>query len=241
MVAEDESGPARAAEADLASDRGSDRASGQISKLRRRHVEEFESRTVAIGPMAMEERLGQVIRRQRQNRQLTLNDLARVASISVAMLSRLETGQTSVSLEVLSRIGAALGIELSELFRQAENRNGQAHQFKEADQPEVVRTGTRHGHVYRLLSWQFGTRRAFEAFLIDMKDDNVAYARFQHSGQEFIYMLKGRMRYRTGEQIFFMEPGDSLTFVSDAIHGVEEMLDDHVQFLSFLIEAPVIG
>lgn len=212
---------------------------GEIDDLRKLHSEEFAARTVDLGPMPMEQRLGRVIRLQRQERKLTLNELARVASISAAMLSRLETGQTSVSLDVLARIGAALGIELSELFRQAESRNGQAHQFKQADQPEVVRTGTRHGHVYRLLSWQFGPKRQFESFLIDMKDDNAAYARFQHPGQEFIYMLKGRMRYRIGEQVFFMEPGDSLTFLSDAIHGVEEMLDDHVQFITFLIDAPV--
>lgn len=208
----------------------------ELEILRRQHSDEFAQRTVDVSPMPMEMRLGRVIRQRRQDLKLTLNELASVASISAAMLSRLETGQTSASLDVLIRIGGALGIELSELFRLAENRSGQAHQLKAGAQPEVVRTGTRHGHAYHLLSWQFGSRRVFEAFLIDMRDDSSAYARFQHPGQEFIYMLRGRMRYRSGEQVFLMEPGDSLTFLSDVVHGVEEMLDRHVQFLSVLFE-----
>ncbi|MDO6584724.1 XRE family transcriptional regulator [Salipiger sp. 1_MG-2023] len=207
-----------------------------VDRLRRDHAEAFERRSVAVSPMPMEQRLGRVIRHTRQQLKLTLADLASVAQVSVAMLSRLETGQTSASLDVLIRIGGALGIELSELFRLAETRPGAAQQMKAADQPEVVRTGTRHGHAYRLLSGQFGGRRLFESYLIDMKDDAAPYARFQHPGQEFLYMLTGRMRYRSGDELFVMEPGDSLTFLAEVVHGVEEMLDPHVQFISVLVE-----
>src|SRR4029079_8367140 len=61
--------------------------------------------------------LGRVVRRLRDEHSLTLTDVASRADISPAMLSRLETGQTSPSLETLVSLAAALGVRPSLLLR----------------------------------------------------------------------------------------------------------------------------
>ncbi|MCK1722416.1 helix-turn-helix transcriptional regulator [Bradyrhizobium sp. 141] len=181
--------------------------------------------------------MGAAIRRARLERGLTLSDLESAANISVPMLSRFENGQSTASLVMLERICAALGTDLSILFREVEQTTGEAQLIKAADQMEVVRSGTKHGHTYRLLSYHKGPRKIFEPFLINMDKESESYPRFQHPGTEFIYMLSGRMEYRFGDRTFLVEPGDAFTFSGDVLHGPEKLLDDRIEFITIIIYA----
>lgn len=191
--------------------------------------------TVEKPPIDM--RTGAAIRHSRLERALTLRDVAAAAKLSVAMLSRIENGQSSASLSVLERIAGALGIDLSTLFAEIEDAQGTAQLIKAADRMEVVRTGTKHGHTYHLLSYHRGPRKAFEPFLIHMDKKSERYPRFQHPGMEFIYMLKGRMEYRFGDRTFLIEPGDSFTFSGNVLHGPDKLLDDQIEFIAVIVYA----
>jgi transcriptional regulator with XRE-family HTH domain len=63
------------------------------------------------------------------------------------MLSRIETGQDIASLEALERICRALGMSMSKRFQDAETVTGFARLIKEAEQIEVVRSGTKQDHT----------------------------------------------------------------------------------------------
>jgi transcriptional regulator with XRE-family HTH domain len=182
----------------------------------------------------IEQKIGAVIRRQRLANRLTLSDLAIGAEISSAMLSRIETGQATASLEALERICHALGMSMSKLFQDAETVSGFAQLIKEAEQMEVVRSGTKHGHTYKLLSYERGPKKLFEPFLIEMDKDSV-YPRFCHPGVEFIYMLSGRMEYRYGDTSYLLEPGDSFTFSGEVEHGPETIFDEKIRFLTMIM------
>src|ERR1700726_5147561 len=54
--------------------------------------------------------LGAVARRVRESQDLTLTDVATSAGISAGMLSRLETGHVTPSLETLVALAGALGV-----------------------------------------------------------------------------------------------------------------------------------
>ncbi|WP_245448247.1 MULTISPECIES: helix-turn-helix domain-containing protein [Bradyrhizobium] len=213
----------------------------------RRHTEKKTARTsaapveptadVAIAKPPIDERMGAAIRRGRLERGLKLTELAAAASISVPMLSRFENGQSTASLPLLERIATALGTDLSTLFREIEQNSGSAQLIKASDQMEVVRSGTKHGHTYRLLSYNKGPRKIFEPFLIDMDKESESYPRFQHPGTEFIYMLSGRMEYRFGDRTFLVEPGDAFTFSGNVLHGPEKLLDDRIQFITIIVYA----
>ncbi len=153
------------------------------------------------------------------------------------MLSRFENGQSTASLVLLERICAALGTDLSTLFSEVEQTRGEAQLIKASEQMEVVRSGTKHGHTYRLLSYHKGPRKVFEPFLINMDKESESYPRFQHPGTEFIYMLTGRMEYRFGDRTFLVEAGDAFTFSGNVLHGPEKLLDDHIQFITVIIYA----
>ncbi len=59
--------------------------------------------------------LGRTARRLRESQNLTLADVAARANISSAMLSRLETGRVSPSLETIVALSHALGVTASVL------------------------------------------------------------------------------------------------------------------------------
>jgi len=187
--------------------------------------------------LPIDQRIGGAIRRKRLALRLTLADLASGAEMSPAMLSRIENGQAGASLDVLERICAALGVSISALFSEIENRRGEAQLIKAEDQLEVVRTGTKHGHTYRLLSYNRGPQKLFEPFLIEMDKDSESYPRFSHPGTEFIYMLEGEMDYQFGEKRFTLLPGDAFTFSGEVEHGPAELRSEKVKFISMIIYA----
>ena len=142
----------------------------------------------------LEKRLGAALKRHRLRNRLTLAELAEGAAISSAMLSRIENGVATASFDTLSRIAAAVGVSLSSLFRELESAVGRAQLIKAGQQMEVVRSGTKLGHVYNLLAYSQGPRKDFEPFLITMlRGDSEAHPRFRHPGTEFIYVLEGRL------------------------------------------------
>lgn len=188
---------------------------------------------------ALEKRIGTILRQHRQRSHLTLAEMAEGTGISAAMLSRIETGRASASIEVLTRYAAALGVPLSSIFRQLELPSGEAQFVKKGEGMEVVRVGTKQaGYTYKILGYNQGPDKVFEPFLIEMDENSRSYASFEHAGTEFIHMLKGKMEYRYGQDLYLLEPGDSLTFSSEVEHGPERLLSKQIQFLAIVIYNP---
>lgn len=189
----------------------------------------------AAARVPLEKRIGTVLRNRRAAANLTLAEVSAGAGISSAMLSRIENGAATASLDSLERVCEALGIGMADLFQETDQQNGMAQLIKRADQMEVVRVGTKHGHTYKLLSYDRGPRKVFEPFFIEMDKKSQSWPRFSHPGTEFIYMLHGRMEYRFGERTYILEPGDAFTFSGNVVHGPERILDERAKFLSIII------
>ena len=190
---------------------------------------------VAGNGKSLDRYLGNVIRELRLKDNLTIAEVAAQAGISRGMVSKIENGQVSTSLETLSKIAQALGVSLAHLFRHYNMPSGGAQLVRNGDGMEVVRRGTRRGHTYHLLAYDQGPKKTFEPFLITMDDASEVFPTFEHPGTEFIHMLKGRIEYRHGQQTYMLEPGDSLTFRGDIPHGPERLLELPIHFLTIII------
>ena len=182
--------------------------------------------------------LGNVIRELRTKDRLTIADVAGQAGMSRGMLSKIENGQASTSLDALSRIAQALGVSLAHLFRDFNVPAGNAQLVKAAQGMEVVRRGTKRGHTYHLLAYDRGPRKSFEPFLITMDDASEVFPSFEHPGTEFIYMLRGKIEYRHGRNTYLLEPGDALTFRGEVPHGPERLIELPIHFLSIIVYGP---
>lgn len=183
----------------------------------------------------LERHLGNMIRGLRLQQRLTIADVASQAQISRGMLSKIENGQATSSLDTLGRLAAVLGVSLSQLFRNFDSDIGGAQLVKGGTGMEVVRRGTKRGHTYQLLAYDKGPRRSFEPFLVTMDDASELFPSFEHPGTEFIYLLEGRIEYRHGSETYLLEPGDSLTFKGEVPHGPERLLQVPIRMLSIII------
>ena len=181
--------------------------------------------------------VGAAARRLREGQALTLAEVAQQASISTAMLSRLETGAVSPSLETLVALAGALGITPAALLQNVGEDDGNAQHVSAGQGLQVVRRGTRRGHTYHLLAAQRGPSKVFEPFLVTLTDRSEVFPGFQHPGIEFIYILSGIIHYRHGRQIYVLHPGDSLTFRGAVPHGPEKLHKVPIRMLSIIVYA----
>jgi transcriptional regulator with XRE-family HTH domain len=181
--------------------------------------------------------LGRTARRLRESQNLTLADVGRRANISSAMLSRLETGRVSPSLETIVALSQALGVTPSILMQRIGADDGGAQLIRAGEGLETVRSGTRRGHTYHLLAAQRGPRKTFEPFLVTFNDKSEVFPGFQHPGIEFIHILTGVIHYRHGRHTYVLRPGDTLTFRGDVAHGPERLEKMPIRLLSLIIYA----
>jgi transcriptional regulator with XRE-family HTH domain len=179
--------------------------------------------------------VGHALRELRLTHRLTLSQVADRAGVSRSLLSKIENGLVSTSLETLARLAHALGVSLSALFRHWDVPEGRAQLVRSGEGMEVVRRGTHSGHTYHLLAYDAGPRKRFEPFLISIDDAGEVFPTFEHPGTEFIHMLSGRMVYRHGQQTHALGPGDSLTFSGEIPHGPAELVELPIRFITVIV------
>ena len=183
----------------------------------------------------LEQAIGHEIRALRKALGLTVSDIAGATGLSVGMLSKIENGNTSPSLTTLQTLARALGVPISTLLQRFEEPRGAVF-VKAGGGVELERRGTRAGHQYNLLGHIAATASEVqvEPYLITLTNESDTFPTFQHEGLEFLYMLEGEVTYRHGDQLFPMQPGDSLFFDADAPHGPEKLVRLPARFLSII-------
>ncbi|WP_028748557.1 helix-turn-helix domain-containing protein [Rhizobium mesoamericanum] len=183
----------------------------------------------------LEMAIGHEVRAYRKNLGITVTDLAAATGISLGMLSKIENGNISPSLTTLQSLSRALGVPLTAFFRRYEEPHNAV--FVKAGQGvELERRGTRAGHQYNLLGHIDNNSSGVivEPYLITLTADSDVFPTFQHEGMEFLYMLEGEVMYRHGDQLYPMQPGDSLFFDADAPHGPEVLVKLPAKYLSII-------
>lgn len=158
-------------------------------------------------------------------------ELSLSAGVSRSMLSRVENGLVSPSIDVLERLSRALGVSISRFFSDQPDRTDLC--FVPAGQGIVVeRLGAVSGFRYELLGHVLSGNLVVEPYLVQVEADAPPYASFQHPGLKFLHMLAGRVGYRYAGMQQDIGPGDSLLFDASALHGVEVIHHGPASYLS---------
>lgn len=183
---------------------------------------------------SLDKHLGNTLRHLRMENGLTIAEVSKRANVSRGMLSKIENGLTSPSLEKLEHLANALGVTLSRLFHDYDTPKSGAQYVRGGEGMEVVRRGTKSGHTYHLLAYDTGPKKLFEPFLISLDEDSEVFDPFEHAGTEFIYMLEGRLEYTVGDEFYILEPGDSLTFDAEQPHRPLAKLTMPIRYLAII-------
>jgi quercetin dioxygenase-like cupin family protein len=143
------------------------------------------------------------LRELRMQHGLTLEDVASRSSIDVSTLSRLESGKRRLALDHLPRLAAALSVTTDELLRTPEAEDprvkGSSHTWNNVTYWPLTRQGPAGGlHAYKV---RVSARRRKPPAELPV-----------HEGQDWTYVLSGRLRLILGERDFTIKPGEALEF-----------------------------
>jgi transcriptional regulator with XRE-family HTH domain len=178
--------------------------------------------------------IGMQVRSLRRKLDLTGAELADQAGISAGMLSKIENGAVSASIESLEALSRALNVPITSFFQSYEDQRDCSF-VRAGSGVAIERRGTKAGHQYNLLGHSISGDIVVEPYLITLTEEAEPYNLFQHAGVEFIYQLTGRSLYRHADKAYPLSPGDALFFDATALHGPEELIELPMTYLSIII------
>ena len=143
---------------------------------------------------------------------LTLDQLAAQTGFTKGYLSKIENSHKVPPIGTLARIARALKTEITELLHTGGQGNGRAFcVVRSGERLPVVRGGTAFGYDYVSLA-DTKSHKKMEPFLFTFPSEIDKYVFFEHDGEEFIFVLSGRVEWQTGSEKVILEPGDAVYF-----------------------------
>lgn len=163
---------------------------------------------------------------------LSVEDLAGMAGVDPAEVTRYESGQVEIPVGYLMKVAQACETDLTVLISGTESHLKSYSLVRKGQGLSVER---RKDYDYRHLAFKF-TGRKMEPFLITVPPKDESQLNFNsHPGQEFIHVLAGRLEIRIGEKIEILSPGDSLYFASRNPHSLRGLDGESAMFLDVII------
>ncbi len=165
--------------------------------------------------------LGGIIRGLRQERRSSIGALAAACGVSTSLISQVERGLTSPSLDVLWSIAQALDVPIGTFF-QEEDDETEAAEHTSADAVVVridhrKKLGINSDLVYELLSPDL--RHQIELIWVEFGPGvEGPLAPFMHPGEEQMVVIRGEMHFWVGETEYILQAGDCITLDSSKPH-----------------------
>jgi transcriptional regulator with XRE-family HTH domain len=202
---------------------------------------------------ALEEDVGPRLRAHREERGLSLRELARRLGVSPSAISQIETGKSRPSVSTLYAIVSELGMSLDELFG-APRPAPSGARTAPAPTPGTRKPGrpAAERHVQRgdsraTIDLESGVRweRLTPGpdhetdFLFVTYDVGGASSEgnrsIRHSGREYGLVLSGTLEVTVGFDRYVLGPGDSISFDSTVPHRLTNRGDEPVRGVWFVV------
>jgi len=174
--------------------------------------------------MTIEYKVGAKVRQLREQREMSGAELAAQSGCPVGVIEQIEAGELVPSLTPLMNISRALGVRLGTLLDD-EPHDGPVL-VKGGDLPQVIRFSGKDPAAAQsnLDFYTLGAGkkdRHMEPFVIDVQPrTGDAPPLSSHEGEEFLYVLSGRIEVNYGQTTYTLECGDSLYYDSIIPHDV---------------------
>lgn len=175
------------------------------------------------------------IRALREDMDLTMQEMADATGRSVAEYAAQESGEHDLSFTFLYKCAERLGVDVIELLT-GENPHLTGYSLtRAADGLSIKR---RAGFEYLHKAPHFKGKLC-EPFLVTApyleEEQNEPIHLSRHAGQEFDYILSGKMRFAYEDHVEELEAGDALLYDSGRGHGMIAIEGEPCTFLAIVI------
>jgi quercetin dioxygenase-like cupin family protein len=172
------------------------------------------------------------VRVLREIEEISAETLARELGFDPAEYNAWEAGEKDFPVGALVEIAARFKVDLSELVSGAASKLKTYCLTKAGQAPEVSR---RPMYAYWNLAYNFHRKKA-EPFLVEAnpETEDKPLSLNTHPGQEFDYVLEGRLLISIGGHAMELGPGDCVYYDSNEPHGMKALGGKPSRFLAFV-------
>ncbi len=165
--------------------------------------------------------------------ELTPEEVAESCQLTVDQYLGMESGEKDISVSALQKISRKYGIALDVLMFGEEPKMSSYFLTRCGTGVSVERT-----KAYKYQSLASGFRgRSMDPFIVTVEpkpEDTPIYFN-SHEGQEFNWVIEGRMLLNINGKELILNPGDSLYFNSSIPHGMKALDGKTVKFLAVIL------
>ncbi|THB66264.1 MAG: XRE family transcriptional regulator [Desulfovibrio sp.] len=162
----------------------------------------------------------------------TVAKMAEQLGLPEERVSEYESGTIEIPVGYLLDVSRLCRVDLTTLIS-GQEPHLKSHALVRRD--EGFSVDRRKDYAYKSLGYKFAGRE-MEPFLITVPaKSGEAMTETSHRGQEFIYVLEGRLELRLGGEPLILEPGDSIYFNSETPHALRGLDSKEATFLDVIL------
>ena len=165
--------------------------------------------------------------------EISPEEVAQSCNIDIDDYLAMESGSCDISVSSLQKIARKYGITLDDLMFGEEPKMSSYFLTRRESGVSVERT---KAYKYEALASGF-RGRTVDPFIVtvDPKSEDTPIHLNSHNGQEFNYILEGRMLLEFKDKQLILNEGDSIYFDSSFPHGMRALDNKQVKFLAIIM------
>ena len=170
------------------------------------------------------------IKKLRKQNHFTLEKLAALTGLTKGYLSKVERSEKAPPYSTLNKIAGALGIEVTRFFeKNSEPLSDTRISLQKNNEGTIIKaTSQLSGYDYEVLG-AGKPGKNMEPFIIHSPFEITKM--YSHEGEEFMYILEGRLEFIYGDTIYILEQGDNVYFDSCVPHSGKSLGDKKARVL----------
>ncbi len=181
--------------------------------------------------------VGSKIKSIRESKNISIEELAERTGLSVEQIHSIENDEHLPSLGPLIKIARTLGVRLGTFLDDNDNLGPVICRAEEHNSSISFSNDTadaRKHMEYHSLARQ-KTGRHMEPFLIDIQpSEEKDFKLSAHEGEEFIFVMKGKVEISYGKENYLLKEGDSIFYDSIVKHHVHGAAGEAAQILAVI-------
>jgi transcriptional regulator with XRE-family HTH domain len=161
--------------------------------------------------------IGNIVRRLRKEKKMTLSALSERSGVALATLSRMEHGKMTGTLRSHMRICEALEITLPEFYRELSPAREAVQVRTREDRPDVFLRDKRHS--VEVLASRVLNKKMMPVLIRLEKGASTQEEKTRPGVERFVYVVEGKVEACIGKERYALAKADTLYFESSLPHS----------------------
>ena len=167
----------------------------------------------------------------RESLDLSIEEMAQQMNKPEKDIQLYESGKVDIPLSFLFDVSQKFGVDTSTLISGEEPRMASYFLTRYEKGTSVERN---KAYKYQALASGYKHPKA-EPFEVTVEANDQEVHLNSHGGEEFNYVLEGRLLFRINGKELILNPGDSIYFDSSNLHGMKALDNKRVKFLAIIL------